>query len=76
MAGRHPSSSFKMDKQIVPEGYTFGWNNGGTNLPKKKSNMFNDGQTAAFIQGYIHFGTCSDHNVLGHEPSKSRRKEM
>ena len=31
MAGRQPSSSFKMLRQIVPEGYTFGWNNGGTN---------------------------------------------
>jgi hypothetical protein len=33
IAGRHPSSSFKMDKQMVPDGYTLGWKRGGTNLP-------------------------------------------
>jgi hypothetical protein len=32
IAGRQPSSSFKMLRQMVPEGYTFGWYNGGTNL--------------------------------------------
>ena len=32
IAGRHPSSSFNMLRQIVPEGYTFGWKSGGTNL--------------------------------------------
>ena len=33
MAGFHDFSSSKIDKQTVPEGYTFGWNKGGTNLP-------------------------------------------
>ena len=33
MAGFHASSSFKIDRQTVPEGYTFGWKSGGTNLP-------------------------------------------
>lgn len=33
MAGRHASSSFKILRQTVPEGYTFGWNRGGVNLP-------------------------------------------
>ena len=32
MAGRQPSSSFKILRQIVPEGYTLGWYRGGTNL--------------------------------------------
>lgn len=32
MAGFQPSSSFKIDKHTVPEGYTLGWNNGGVNL--------------------------------------------
>jgi hypothetical protein len=35
MAGRHPSSSERMLRQIVPEGYTFGWKRGGSNLPIK-----------------------------------------
>ena len=35
MPGFHASSSFKMDKHTVPDGYTFGWNSGGTNLPSK-----------------------------------------
>lgn len=33
MAGFHPSSSFRMERHTVPEGYTFGWKSGGTNLP-------------------------------------------
>lgn len=33
IAGFHPSSSFRIDRQTVPEGYTFGWKRGGTNLP-------------------------------------------
>lgn len=33
IAGFHPSSSFRIDKQTVPDGYTFGWKRGGTNLP-------------------------------------------
>jgi len=36
MAGFHPSSSFKMDRHTVPEGYTFGWKRGGVNLPAKE----------------------------------------
>lgn len=33
MAGFHASSSFRIDRQTVPDGYTLGWNSGGTNLP-------------------------------------------
>ena len=33
IAGRQPSSSFKIERQTVPDGYTFGWKSGGTNLP-------------------------------------------
>jgi len=36
MAGFHPSSSFKIDRHTVPEGYTFGWKRGGVNLPAKE----------------------------------------
>lgn len=34
IAGFQASSSFRIDKQTVPLGYTFGWNRGGVNLPK------------------------------------------
>lgn len=37
IAGFQCSSSFKIDRQTVPEGYTLGWNNGGTNLPMNVS---------------------------------------
>ena len=33
MAGRQSLSSSRMDRHTVPEGYTFGWNSGGSNLP-------------------------------------------
>jgi hypothetical protein len=33
IAGFHAFSSSKIDKQTVPEGYTFGWNSAGVNLP-------------------------------------------
>ena len=33
MAGFQASSSFRMDKQTVPDGYTLGWKSGGVNLP-------------------------------------------
>jgi hypothetical protein len=51
IAGFQPSSSFKMDKQTVPEGYTLGWNNGGTNLPVCVS--FN---TFGRKTRFVHFG--------------------
>lgn len=35
MAGLQSLSSSKIDRQTVPEGYTFGWNKGGSNLPAK-----------------------------------------
>ena len=34
MAGRQSLSSSRMDRHTVPEGYTFGWNSGGSNLPE------------------------------------------
>jgi hypothetical protein len=33
MAGFHDFSSSRMERQIVPLGYTFGWKSGGENLP-------------------------------------------
>lgn len=33
IAGFQPSSSLRMLRQTVPEGYTFGWKRGGVNLP-------------------------------------------
>lgn len=30
IAGFQPSSSFRIERQTVPEGYTFGWKSGGT----------------------------------------------
>jgi hypothetical protein len=36
IAGLQPSSSLRMDKHTVPDGYTFGWNSGGTNLPEDR----------------------------------------
>lgn len=36
IAGLQSLSSSKMDRHTVPEGYTFGWNNGGSNLPEEK----------------------------------------
>lgn len=32
IAGFQASSSLRIDRQTVPDGYTFGWNNGGVNL--------------------------------------------
>jgi len=32
-AGLQSLSSSNSDKQTVPEGYTFGWKRGGSNLP-------------------------------------------
>ena len=35
MEGFHPWP--RIDKHTVPDGYTFGWNNGGTNLPASEA---------------------------------------
>jgi hypothetical protein len=35
MAGFHDFSSSRIERQTVPDGYTFGWNNGGENLPAR-----------------------------------------
>jgi len=32
IAGLQSSSSFRIERQMVPDGYTFGWKSGGTNL--------------------------------------------
>ena len=42
IAGFHPSSSLRMDRQTVPEGYTFGWNKGGSNLPRPPTSESRD----------------------------------
>lgn len=39
IAGLHPSSSLRIDRQTVPDGYTFGWNRGGVNLPGNTMNQ-------------------------------------
>lgn len=39
IAGRQSLSSSKMERHTVPEGYTFGWNNGGSNLPDKEEEI-------------------------------------
>jgi len=31
IAGFQPSSSFRIDRHTVPDGYTFGWKSGGVN---------------------------------------------
>ena len=36
-AGLQSFSSSNNDKQTVPEGYTFGWKSGGSNLPVTNS---------------------------------------
>ena len=33
-AGRQSFSSSNSERHTVPDGYTFGWNNGGSNLPE------------------------------------------
>lgn len=43
MAGFHASSSFRIDRQTVPDGYTFGWNSGGTNLPVGRRDVSQSG---------------------------------
>ena len=50
MAGFQPSSSFRMLRQTVPDGYTLGWNKGGVNLPGN-SQTERDGRYEA--QAYI-----------------------
>lgn len=39
MAGLQSLSSSKIDRHTVPDGYTLGWNRGGSNLPEE-SNSF------------------------------------
>lgn len=39
IAGRQSLSSSKMERHTVPEGYTFGWNNGGSNLPDEEEEI-------------------------------------
>lgn len=40
IAGLQSLSSSKIDRQTVPEGYTFGWNKGGSNLPRERKIWF------------------------------------
>lgn len=37
MAGLQSLSSSRIDRHTVPDGYTFGWKSGGSNLPKKQN---------------------------------------
>ena len=34
MAGLQSLSSSRIDRHTVPDGYTFGWKSGGSNLPE------------------------------------------
>jgi hypothetical protein len=52
MAGFHDFSSSRIERQTVPEGYTFGWNNGGENLPVRHELRF----LSAARTCYLHFG--------------------
>lgn len=38
-AGRQSFSSSKSDKHTVPDGYTLGWNRGGSNLPATSTTL-------------------------------------
>lgn len=40
IAGLQSLSSSKIDRQTVPEGYTLGWNKGGSNLPRERKTWF------------------------------------
>lgn len=39
MAGLQSLSSSSIDRQTVPDGYTFGWKSGGSNLPERWQNV-------------------------------------
>lgn len=39
MAGLQSLSSSRIDRHTVPDGYTFGWKRGGSNLPETQSNV-------------------------------------
>lgn len=40
MAGLQSLSSSRMERHTVPDGYTFGWKSGGSNLPTKEKKVF------------------------------------
>lgn len=57
MAGFHASSSLRIDRQTVPLGYTFGWNRGGTNLPKIQKPQSNESHLEIIENcGGVHLG--------------------
>lgn len=59
MAGFHASSSFRIDRHTVPEGYTLGWNSGGTNLPGQEVRIQSWCKQASTCLGHFqhaHFG--------------------
>jgi hypothetical protein len=62
MAGFQLFSSSRMERQTVPEGYTFGWKRGGLNLPdervKRKVSAHSPSTNAqeAGTCGDVHFG--------------------
>ena len=53
IAGFQPSSSFRIDKQTVPEGYTLGWKRGGTNLPRNISSVGFRGRQASYTSAAL-----------------------
>lgn len=65
MAGLQASSSFKIDRQTVPEGYTFGWKRGGTNLPVTVSGYPPTGSPHNSSRGHGGSASCSQHGETG-----------
>ena len=66
IAGFQAFSSFRIDRQMVPDGYTFGWKRGGSNLPEVVSESeivqlgVRQAYTWAVWQGILEVTICSD----------------
>lgn len=71
IAGFQASSSFRMDKQTVPLGYTFGWNRGGTNLPVQLVRPSYSPRAHASAMFGLHFGGFVGYSGQADEPSVS-----
>lgn len=47
-AGLQSFSSSRRDRQTVPDGYTFGWKIGGSNLPKNEETTITQSNQACW----------------------------
>ena len=56
-------SSSSKDKHTVPYRYTFGWNSGGSNLPRKEIKKLNISLHQAKLNTLSHMGTHLDEIV-------------